>query len=439
MRMPVGLPARRSGLTVGALWSALVGVSAAQLLAGRRRGPGPTLGDGQASPDGTRRPRRVLIVSGSVGAGHDGPAAELARRLETLGVGVDRRDYLDALPRWSRYLLRDGYTVSVNYVPPFFEWLFRSIEHDRWMRPVVSAFCRLGAGKVRAWTGAGGYAVVVSTFPLACQTLGQLKAAGRLDQTVITFVTDPAVHRLWLHRGVDHYLTVTEATARLGQAAYGVRMRTAGPLVPPCFAQCLPAGRRAELRAELGLPAATPVALVMAGSLALGDVPAIVQAVRATRLADVLVLCGRNERLRRRLDGRPGVVALGWRTDVHELMGACDVLVHNAGGLSLTEGLVVGLPAVTYAPLPGHGGANAAVLHDAGLAPWARDPADLARALHLQLSRQRVDGLDMTSGIDPARLVARLAGDSAGQVALQAGRHRMSVAGGPPGHPAVGQ
>jgi len=35
-----------------------------------------------------------LIISGSVGAGHDGAANELADRLRVHGIDVDVRDYL---------------------------------------------------------------------------------------------------------------------------------------------------------------------------------------------------------------------------------------------------------------------------------------------------------------------------------------------------------
>jgi UDP-N-acetylglucosamine:LPS N-acetylglucosamine transferase len=160
------------------------------------------------------------------------------------------------------------------------------------------------------------------------------------------------------------------------------------------------------VRRELGLPEAGPVALLVAGSLGLGDVPGTVRDVVA---ADVtpLVLCGRNEELHRRLAAVPGVVALGWRTDVDRLMQAVDVLVQNAGGLSFTEALVAGLPAITYRPIPGHGRANAAVLEAAGLAPWALTPAELRTHLRAALDRPRVhagfpDPADRILGTLPA-------------------------------------
>jgi len=78
--------------------------------------------------------------------------------------------------------------------------------------------------------------------------------------------------------------------------------------------------------------------------------------------------------------------------------------VHNAGGLSFTEALVAGLPAVSYRCIPGHGRANAAVLERAGLAPWARDESEFGRAVAAQLTRGRLD----TTHQDPAELVLAL-------------------------------
>jgi len=169
---------------------------------------------------------------------------------------------------------------------------------------------------------------------------------------------------------------------------------------------------RMALRAELSTGADRPLALLVGGSLGLGRVAETVEDVVAAGCTAV-VLCGRNEALRRRLTG-PDVVALGWRDDVDRLMQAADVLVQNAGGLSFTESLVAGLPALTYRPIPGHGRANAAVLQEARLAPWARDRQELARHLHTQSARGRTEHLFD----DPADLVlGRPAGILAGVAA----------------------
>lgn len=332
-----------------------------------------------SGPAGGATPR-VLVVSGSVGAGHDGAADELIARLQALGVTADRRDYLDAVPLLGRIVLREGYSLSIGYAPGFFDWLFNSLERAGWVRRVTMLLCWAARFPMRRW--AREREVVVSTYPLASQTLGMLRASGDLDADVVTYLTDPAVHRMWVHPGVDHHLTVTEATSRMGRLAYRTPMRAVGGLVPPRFGAPLPADRKATLRAELGLRDDRPVVMVVTGSLGLGEVPGVAREIAATGSAQVLVLCGRNTRLRNQFTAEDeGIVAVGWRDDVPELMAMADVLVHNAGGLTLTEALTAGLPAITFRPIPGHGTANAATLADAGLAPWPKDSAELVAAV----------------------------------------------------------
>lgn len=356
---------------------------------------------------------RVLVVSGSVGAGHDGAAAELAARLRARGADVDVRDFLDALPRWWALTLRDGYTWSVQRAPGLFDWLFDRLEDWDLARRTMRATCRLGDRVVRRWLRHGRYDLVVSTYPFATQCLGGLRERGELAVPLVTYLTDPALHRSWVHPGTDLHLGVTEATTASGRD-YGIDVVLAGPLVPGRFRR--PADRQllAALRRELGLPVGRPVALLSTGSLGLGDVVPTARALAAAGVVP-LVLCGRSEALRAAVAAVPGAVALGWRDDVHLLMQLADVLVHNAGGLSCTESLEAGLPAVSYRCIPGHGEANAAALARAGLAPLAADEAALVALVQEAAARPRPSPpvrpcpVDALAGLLPALAPPRLA------------------------------
>ncbi|MDV7217463.1 UDP-N-acetylglucosamine--N-acetylglucosamine transferase, partial [Streptomyces prunicolor] len=78
-----------------------------------------------------RRPasaERVVIVSASVGAGHDGAAAELERRLVAAGLTVDRLDLLDVLPARLGRLVRDGYHRMLVRAPWAYQRIYSSTE-----------------------------------------------------------------------------------------------------------------------------------------------------------------------------------------------------------------------------------------------------------------------------------------------------------------------
>jgi processive 1,2-diacylglycerol beta-glucosyltransferase len=374
------------------------------------------------------QPERVLVVSASVGAGHDGAARELEARLAQRAVVTETRDFLDALPAWIRFTVREGYTRTVTHTPWFYDWLYAAMERPGLVQRIGLLVCWLAQREVLRWCQETGADAVVSTYPLASQTLGQLVARGRLGVPTATFLTDPSVHALWVHPHIHRHLTTMPATAEVGLRDYGVPMTVAGPLVPRRFAESLAPARRDALLAELGAEPGRPIALVVTGSLGLGRVSETVDAIVATGIATPLVLCGRNERLLSELATRSDVLAFGWRHDVHELMQVCDVLVHNAGGLSFSESVVAGLPAVTYACIPGHGRDNGEVLARSGVAPLAETVQELADALRHQLrpeARRVLRTVVASAPHDAGELVLADLRDVSAVTRLQGDRRRI--------------
>jgi processive 1,2-diacylglycerol beta-glucosyltransferase len=319
----------------------------------------------------------VAIVSGSAGAGHDSAAMELQRRLNEAGVRATYIDYLDCGPRTLKEATKATYYFTATYAPWVLQYGFELILPLRGKPPwLTRQLSRLSAQRLIERTA--GAPVIVSTYPFASQALGWLKASGRITATLATYVTDPAPHSLWLHRAVDYHLVPTETTrSQIPWSDYDVRV--VGPLASSEFRTTAAMDARLDIRTQLGVPDDKILAIVMTGSNALGAVDKIAKAVIGVG-ATPLVLCGRNTRLQRALSAE-GILALGWRDDVPQLMRAADVLIHNGGGMSYTESTVVGLPTITLMPIAGHGRLNAAVLESAGDAPWARTAEDLRRLL----------------------------------------------------------
>lgn len=326
-----------------------------------------------------RTSRPVVIFSAGIGAGHDGSAREIARRLGERGIASVRHDFLDMLPAGLGQALRDTYARQLRTAPASWGWLLDTMAGPRMSAGAGALSSGLAATRMLAAIGADA-AAVVSTYPLASQVLGRLRRTGRLAAPVAAVMTDPSVHPLCVADGVDLHLAPGLHTADQIHAM-NAPVLTVSPIVGPAFRPAHDDAERQAIRRRLGLPIDERLAVVIAGSWGVGDVEQTAADIAATRAALPVVVCGRNETLRQRLHDTGAAVALGWVERMPELLRAADVAVHNAGGLSSTEAMASGLPVISYRCLPGHGAANAAILAAAGLSPWPRTLPELATEL----------------------------------------------------------
>ncbi|GLZ12924.1 hypothetical protein Acsp04_31590 [Actinomadura sp. NBRC 104425] len=330
----------------------------------------------------------MLIVSASMGAGHDGVAAELARRLAAAGGAAEVVDLLELLPLGLGGGLRRWYGWMMRSAPWLYALIYRVFfapppprRHRRacaWDSPLTV----LAAARLRRLVAGRRPGEVVTTFHVAAQAAGRLRGRGLLAVPSTVLLTDFAVHRMWLHPGNDRYLCPSPATARRVTALTGRPAACCAPLTGPAFRRP-PAARAAvrRVRERLGVRPDDRLVLVSAGSWGVGEVAEAARVLAGSGRYLPVVLCGRNERLRRRLAAvRPGL-ALGWRDDLPALMADAYALVDNAAGLTCREAFAAGLPVVSYRPIPGHGRDGALAMARAGLSVHAGGPRDLLAAL----------------------------------------------------------
>ncbi|GII20909.1 hypothetical protein Pme01_05060 [Planosporangium mesophilum] len=338
-------------------------------------------------------------MSASIGAGHDGAAAELARQLRAAGVTVECHDFLDTLPgAWGR-LVRGVYRAELTVAPRTWGWVTNATG-GRTMSAHTSAVLSHAAGERMMEAIGGSPTVVLSTYPLASQLLGRLRQERRLTVPVATFLTDMSVHPLWIAPGVDAHLALHPVPAAQARSLGARNTLVAGPAVGPAFRPRRNDGEHLAARLAFGLPECPPLALVVAGSWGIGSVDRSARDIADTGLAVPVAVCGHNERLRRRLSRDERIVALGWVDDMPNLIRACDLVVQNAGGLTSLESLTSGVPVVTYRCLPGHGETNAAALEKAGWADWVRRPRDLRAALAKALAAPAPSIIDRCRAVD---------------------------------------
>jgi len=346
-----------------------------------------------------------------MGAGHDGAAKELRRRLTGRGHEVEIIDFLDTVAFHVGPVLRWSYEFQLRTCPWAYDLTYRLSRPLR--GPTVLLDSWLSRRRLRRAIRANRPDVIVSVYPFASLVLGRMRRAKRLRVPTATYVTDFAVHPLWVHRGIDRHLAVSPASAEMARRRGGRDVHARGPLVGDRFRT--PDVDRAARRSELGLDPADRAVLVVAGSLGVGDVVSTVDAVTRTGEFHPIVVCGNNEVLVRTLEQRAVDTVIGWTDAMPELMGAADALVENAGGLTCMEAFACGLPVISYQPIAGHGRGNAQMMHDAGVSRYARTEAELHDALRTittagpERDRLVTAGRSLFSG-DPAADVDDLAG-----------------------------
>lgn len=385
-------------------------------------------------------PRRILIVSASMGDGHLQVSRELERRLAARGHIVAVADLLALMPRPAGHALRRLYPWMVNRAP----WLYSLVYQHFFLQPQtraerVSAPVRLSLPGLLALVRRFNPSVVVSTYHLASAAAARLRTQGRLKAAAVTFITTFGVHDLWLHPGTDLYLCITPSVAAHVARRTGAQARVCEPVVRPQFCAARPPRPAAvAARPGAGVPAspapaafaaggaaaarwgAQPgprdgerVALVVAGSLGLGTVSDAVRAVAAIPGWRPVAVCGRNGALREQITAIPGAVALGWVDDMASLIASADAILDNAAGSTAKEALALGRPVITFMPLPGHGRHDAAMMQDAGLTTVVEDEGGLRRALaeagRVEWRAERAARAEALFGADPTDVIEAVA------------------------------
>ncbi|HNQ90168.1 MAG TPA: glycosyltransferase [Verrucomicrobiota bacterium] len=342
----------------------------------------------------------VLMATATVGAGHTQAAAALeeAWRLYRPRDAVLRLDVLEFTPRLHRQAYAEGYAQLIKHAPAVWGMLFNSTDNPTRVRQrthLRRTLAGLPAERFVREVRRFQPQAVLATHFLPLEIMGRLEARARGAPTpfVACVVTDFEAHALWMEPVVDLYcVAATETRVRLlaRGAAPGDVVVTGIPVAPK-FAQ--PLDLRA-VRKRHGLRDDLPTLLVLSGGFGVGPVREILDHLdKLDRTVQVVVVCGRNEALRRELavcDRRHPTRVLGFVTDMHEWMAAADCIITKPGGLTSSEALALGRPLLVFSPIPGQEAANSDFLLEHGAAAKVNRVEDLPAKLERLLGSNQI-------------------------------------------------
>ena len=336
--------------------------------------------------DASAPPGRVLIVSATVGEGHNATGRALEQEITRLWpeCGVRWVDALDAMAPGLGSLARGAYVGGVESTPGVYDFFYRATRRSR-------PFTAVTKGLIGAWCGrrlapvidAYKPDVIISTYPLGSTGLAWLRRHRGLNSAVAAWVSDFAPHPFWVYGDLDlTYVMHDRAVASARRADPAANVKVSALPVLDGFT----GADRAMARRRLGIAQDRFVAVLSTGCYGFGAADTAVDALLGAHPSvQVIAVCGRNERMLRRLRtrrdrglGGDRLLPLGWVDDMAGYVAAADVVVTNAGGATALEAMAAGRTVLMYQPIAGQGRANADLMRESGLALLCPRPEDLA-------------------------------------------------------------
>jgi processive 1,2-diacylglycerol beta-glucosyltransferase len=302
--------------------------------------------------------RRALLLSGSLGMGHDALAQACATSLEAAGWSTRTLDAMQLLGRRGGSAAETVFRTMLAIPGLYDAFHFAALRPGGRLALLADAAARRRlVPRLRAHLDQDPAALAISVFATGASAVSSL-AERYPAMSHVVFCTDATPHRLWVHKNVDLYL-VTSAVA---EAAVLRFQPDAHVLVIPAAARAgfyRPPAQQAA-RAAAGVPVQERCVLLMSGAWGLGPVAAAAEALGDAGV-HVLAVAGRNARLERKLaavaEGQPRVRAFGFTDRVPELMAAADLVITSSGD-TCAEARTVGRSLLLLDVVQGHGRDN---------------------------------------------------------------------------------
>jgi 1,2-diacylglycerol 3-beta-galactosyltransferase len=376
--------------------------------------------------------KRALFLISDTGGGHRSASNAITAALDEITEPYAFEHRIEDVAAHCSFPLTQlglGYSMALRYAPPVYGALYYATNGRRRYRALVR-FCEpLYRERLRDLFISYKPDVIVSVHPLLNHAALRARADAHMEHIpIVTVITDLGkVHESWLMPDADAVVVpAREVYERaLTRGISPSRLRLLGQPIHPKFDDV--AGTKAELRKQLGLPKETPVVMLMAGGEGGGKLlPTSLALARARLPIHLLVVCGRNEPLRAKLEEMQPqlptpMTVLGFTDKIPEYFHAVDLLVTKAGPGSLAEANAAQLPVVVYDYVPGQergnvefvraNGLGAVALHGAGQVVQAvrsliRTPQRLEEIRHNQ---ERVAPIRSSRRI--AALIAQIANE----------------------------
>src|SRR5216683_962641 len=313
------------------------------------------MADGMSAPQDRRR--RIHLVFFDAGGGHRNAATALQVQIERQGLPLDVSlvnlqevlDPLDILRKLTGIRIQDMYNKMLRN-----GWTLGSPQLMRVLQLVVRTYHGPSVRVLEQFWKEHPPDMVVSLVPHFNRALRESYEnafPGRPFVTVLTDLADYPKH-FWIEResqyivcGTDHAVEQARALGHFN----GTVFRTSGMILHPRFYEGGQVDRAGE-RKKLGLDPDLPTGIVLFGGYGTAKMLRILRQINRSSLhAQLILICGRNEKLAAALRREPSRIRIhveGFTTQIPFFMALSDFFIGKPGPGSISEALSKHLPVI---------------------------------------------------------------------------------------------
>ncbi len=315
--------------------------------------------------------KKALLISVKAGYGHHSTAKAMIDYFKKLNVECEMLDTFEYISSFLGDSIQDGYLLSTKYIPDLYGKVYDKLdknnkEHDKYSPIAVTS--KMVAKKIRDYVVSYGADVIIGTHSYACMLMSYMKKKEYISCPIYGVVTDFTVHPLWENTKLDYYVT-PDALLNNQMVKKGIPKDKILPFGIPIQEKFSFKTEKSEARKLLHIKDKMTI-LVMMGSMGFGNILEGMEKITSTEGDfQVLCVCGTNEKMKKQLLSKEwpkDVYIYGFVNNVDTMMDAADCIITKPGGLTTSELMAKGLPALLVNPIPGQEDRNMEFLVNSG-------------------------------------------------------------------------
>lgn len=339
--------------------------------------------------------KKILIFYGSYGGGHLAAAKTIRAYLEEKyknQIEIEMIDCIEYINKVINKVSTEAYKELAKKAPWVWKQVYTNSQHGALSR-ISTTTNKLMSLKLNTLLQEVKPDLIISTHPFSTQMCAILKEKGKIDCRLATIMTDYHTHDQWLvaYKYVDYFF-VANQQMKTDMIMKGINSQKIFVTGIPVSERFLKKYNKDEICKELGLSPNKQTMLFFAGGeFGLGrnsTYMTLKVLIRLFKDLQVIAISGKNKKMNKKFNNLVKVTKSEDRikifefTDkIPEIMSISSAVITKAGGLTITESLVSGLPIAIINPIPGQEVENTQYLVDNGVAVWIKKDYSVARAL----------------------------------------------------------